>query len=396
MRRGFLFVLALVMFLSAIELSYSAPPRELTLEKIEIIYTTSNDIHFPVITPKYAVWLEGSLFGNADIKSMNLETKEIFKLNADPIERAFFYAPGIGTTVMDEYALMFDKESKTLNLLSLDGKEKTEINKDDFIDSTIYWIGRKFYFYKTSKTETSKTGFYSYDIDEAKKPEDAQDKIAQPQFLFASEKPIAPSGDYFIESGFFNKETKIYNDKFELVKTIEDYDLIKNVGNYLVLNKHDENYKNMSWHCYDIKNDKITDFKWPSFGQYTGNCHHAQNSRLHTADISSNSNRNLTSTMAYSPEKNKPFTLIEQSTRTAHRNNWKATWDAFVAYPDNSGKYSKLMIFDAETQKKYVASDPTSGAIYPNMGESTFLWVQKSSLWGSDLCMRKMTFPTKK
>jgi hypothetical protein len=101
--------------------------------------------------------------------------------------------------------------------------------------------------------------------------------------------------------------------------------------------------------------------------------------------------------VAYFPEKNKPYTLIEQSSRISQRNNWKATWDTLVVCPDNSGKYSKLMIFDATNQKKYVASDPTSGAIYPYIGgNSTFVWVQKSGLWGSDLCARKITMPDKK
>ncbi len=402
MRRGLVFVLALILIFASQGVASSAPDgktpaKELTLGQIEILYNTNKDIHFPMITSKYAVWLEGSLFGSADFKSMNLETKEVFKLNENSLERAFFFAPGIGTTIMDEYALMLDDEMKTLNLISLDGKEKTAIGQGDTIDFRISCKDRKFYFHQTFNKDASKTGLYSYDIDEAKKPEDTEGKIPQPVFLMSSEDPLLLSGDYFIEGSFFSESAKIYNDKLELVKTIEGYEILKAVGNYLVLMKHDKDYKNMSWHCYDIKNNKFADFKWPSYGQYTGNCSEGKNSRVHTADISSNSNRNLTYTMAYFPEKNKPFTLIEQSARTSQKNNWKATWDTLVVYPDNSGNYSKLMIFDASNQKKYIASDPTSGAIYPSIGgDGTFIWVQKSGLWGSDLCARKITMPDKK
>lgn len=402
MRRGPIIVLALIVFLTSYGVTSSAPvgktpAKELMLGQIEILYTTGKDIHFPMITAKYAVWLEGSLFGGADVKSMNLETKEVFKLNETSLERAFFFAPGVGTSIVDEYALMLDEEGKTLNLISLDGKEKMVIGQGDMFDPRISSKGRKFFFHQTFNEDASKTGLYSYDIDEAKKPEDTEGKIPQPQFLLATKNPLRLSGDYFIEEISFEQGIDVYNDKLELVKTVEDYDLMRIVGNYLVMTKHDKDYKNMSWHCYDIKKDKFMAFQWPNFGQYIGNCAQHPESRMCAANISSNSNRNLTFTMAYFPEKNKPFTLIEQSTKTSQRNNWKATWDTLAVYPDNTGKYSKLMIFDATNQKKYIASDPTSGAIYPYIGgNSTFVWVQKSGLWGSDLCARKITMPDKK
>lgn len=157
--------------------------------------------------------------------------------------------------------------------------------------------------------------------------------------------------------------------------------------------KRDKEGNKMSWHCYDIKNDKFKTFNWPYYTTYIGNC--ADNSeRIITASMGESRSRGL-KIMAYFPETNKPYTLTERSGDMS--NLWCATWDSLAVYSDQGGRYTTLTIFDATNQKKYVASDPTSGAIYPYIGgNSTFVWVQKSGLWGSDLCARKIAMPNKK
>jgi hypothetical protein len=137
MRRWFLIVLVLIVFSTSYGVTSSAPTgkmpaKELMLEQIEILYTTNKDVQFPVITTKYVVWIEGNNSGgDSFLKAMNLETKEIATLNETPFEMGFFYAPGIGTIVMDEYLVIHSKEQKTLNLVKLDGKETKVVVKNE-------------------------------------------------------------------------------------------------------------------------------------------------------------------------------------------------------------------------------------------------------------------------
>lgn len=403
MRRGPIIVLALIVFLTSYGVTSSAPvgklpAKELKLDQIEILYTTSKEVQFPAITTKYVLWMEANVSGKeAYLKTMNLETKEIATLNETPFDFAFSYAPGIGTIIMNEYAVMDDEKQKTMNLVKLDGKETKVVAQKE--SASIYGSfakGNKLYFHQTFKDDPDKTGLYCYDIDEANKPDDQEAKIPQPQFVFKTdEKRIVATGDYYFTGRVFqDKKISIYNSKFELIKTIEGFVFINSAGNHLIMTKRDKESKKLSWCCYDIKNDKFKTFNWPSYYSiYMENC--AKNSdRIVTASIGDDRSKGL-KIMAYFPETNKTYTLTE---RSGNMNNmWCATWDSLAVYPDQGGRYTTLTIFDATNQKKYIASDPTSGAIYPYIGgNSTFVWVQKSGLWGSDLCARKITMPDKK
>jgi hypothetical protein len=189
---------------------------------------------------------------------------------------------------------------------------------------------------------------------------------------------ISPTGDYYFSGRVFqDKKISIYNNKFELIKTIEGYEFINSAGNYLTMNKRDKEGKRLTWHCYDIKNDKFKTFNWLYYNTYMGNC--AKNSdKIVTGSMGENRSKGL-KIMAFVPETNKSYTLAERSSNM--NNMWCATWNSLAVYPEQGGKNTILMIFDATNQKKYLASDPTSGAIYPYIGgNSTFVWVQKSSL----------------
>lgn len=165
MRRGLIIVLASIVFLTSYGVTSSAPTgktpaKELKLDQIEILYTTGKEVQFPVISTKYVVWIESNNSGrDAYLKAMNLETREIATLNETPFKYAFFYAPGFGTIIMDEYAVIFDREQKILSLMKLDGKETKIVAQNESVSSSrAFAKGNKLYFHQTFKDDPDKTG----------------------------------------------------------------------------------------------------------------------------------------------------------------------------------------------------------------------------------------------
>ncbi len=371
---------------------------EVKLGKVEYVYEAKTELHFPSLTSKYLVWSEGKLWGGPSIiKSMDLQTKEVFTLTDKSSEGDFFLPAGFGTQILDEFYCSFSvKEGNLLTLGKLDGSFKANVSSEG-ANKTSYpiFLWGKLVFWQGFEDE-EKNGIYTFDYLEWAKQD--PEKIIEPVSLFKVKEgfhSLVSAGDYLVLGGFFVDSPKMINSKGELVKEIEKgYELMQTAGDRLMLCQKQKD-KPIKWFCYNISDEKMWQFEYKTPGHYVFNCQNNSDEFFLTT-IGENQGQNPRNrkyyVIAYHPDRKLTKILTEKINRA---DDFKSKWRSTAVFSERENNGVDLKLYDFESNKFYKLNEPGAYPYDPCINEGRVVWVDN---YGFDysIAMRTVELPEKK